>query len=114
MESCDGHWPVWCSPRHVAVVPVTPDNIDYAQMVAERIRQDPQRRFYVDIDVSDGTLNKKIRQAQQLKYNYVLVLGERETRDQTVAVRQRGSGKISTMQTNAFYTLLCDQYDSFE
>jgi threonyl-tRNA synthetase len=45
--------------------------------------------YHVDIDISDHTLNKKIREAQVSQYNFILIVGEKEEQSDTVNVRTR-------------------------
>lgn len=45
--------------------------------------------FYADIDTSDDTLEKRIVSAEQLVYNYIIVVGDREEKDRIVSIRNR-------------------------
>ncbi len=69
-EHYAGKWPLWLSPRQVIVVPVDPKYIDYAFSVQEALHK---AGFYVDVDESSRTLNKKVREAQIAQYNFILV-----------------------------------------
>ena len=85
-EHTRGKWPLWLSPRMVAVVPVSSDQQAYVNDVVARLRAAGLR---ADADLSSNTLNKKIRSAQLAQYNYVLVVGKEEMSKQTVNVRTR-------------------------
>lgn len=84
-EHFAGDWPLWLSPRQVAVIPVSPANNEYAQDVQGRLSA---AGFYADADLSGATLNKKIRTAELAPYKFIVVLGNRESTDGTVNVRK--------------------------
>ncbi|CAN0413049.1 unnamed protein product, partial [Hapterophycus canaliculatus] len=67
--------PFWLSPRQALIVPVAQKYNDYAVDVKERIHD---AGFYVDVETSNKTLNKKVREGVTAKYNYILVVGEAE------------------------------------
>jgi len=87
IEHTAGKWPFWTSPRQCIVIPLNEKVIGYASEVHSRIKE---AGFYVDIeDASGRTLQKKIREAQLLQYNFILVVGEEELQSKTVNVRTR-------------------------
>lgn len=85
-EHWGGKWPFWVSPRQAIVIPIDPKYIDYALEVQKQIHA---AKFYVDVDESARTLNKKVREAQLSQYNFILVVGEQEASAGTVNVRTR-------------------------
>jgi threonyl-tRNA synthetase len=86
IEHTAGKWPFWVSPRQVIVVPVSNKLDHYAQQLQQRLHNEG---FYVDADLSDNTLQKKIREAQLSQYNFILVVGEKEAQEGSVNVRTR-------------------------
>ncbi|XP_058809082.1 threonine--tRNA ligase 1, cytoplasmic isoform X2 [Phymastichus coffea] len=96
-ESYAGKWPFWLSPRQVMVVPVGPSVDEYAEQVMDKIYA---AGFMAEVDTDHGdTLNKKIRNAQLAKFNFILVVGEKEKAAGTVNVRTRDNkvhGEIGT------------------
>lgn len=85
-EHYAGKWPFWLSPRQVCVVPVSEKYLNYAQGVKNRMINEG---FYAEIDESNNSLNKKIRNAQLGKFNYIAVVGEKEVESGTVNLRER-------------------------
>lgn len=85
-EHWGGKWPLWLSPRQVCIVPVDPKYAEYGQQVLDAVHG---AGFFVDLDSSSHTLNKKIREAQLAQYNFILVVGQQEAESQTVMVRPR-------------------------
>jgi threonyl-tRNA synthetase len=93
MEHFQGKWPLWLSPRQVMVIPVKPNHVAYANSVVQAVQAED---VYVDLDSSDETLDKKIFRAQDLQYNYIMVVGNREEAAGTVSLRHR-SGQQSVL-----------------
>ncbi|KAI8072491.1 threonyl-tRNA synthetase [Gongronella butleri] len=97
IEHTQGKWPFWLSPRQAVILPVATPFADYAQQVAQQIagdKSDDAETFHVDADVSArDRLNKMIRQAQQQRYNFIGVVGQKEMETGTINVRTR-SGEI--------------------
>lgn len=84
IEHFAGTFPLWLSPRQVIVVPVGEKFNDYARSVVKKLRDNHVR---VTIDDSDDSLNKKVRNAEKMHVNYILVVGEKEEAEGMVAVR---------------------------
>lgn len=61
--------PFWLSPRQVVVIPVAGPFKAYAAEVAAKLKE---AGIFVEVDVSDNTLNKKIRNAQVAQWNFVM------------------------------------------
>jgi len=84
-EHFAGNWPFWLSPRQAAVIPVSHTYDEYATKVQEQLHQ---AGFYVDLDISDLTLNKKIRNAEVNHYTFICVVGGKEAESGTVNLRK--------------------------
>jgi len=67
-ENYAGKWPFWLSPRQISIVPVAPSYYDYARQVAVEFTE---AGFFVDVDDSGDTMNKKIRNGQIENYNFI-------------------------------------------
>lgn len=88
LEHLGGKWPFWLSPRQCIVIPLSEKQLEYARSVRDQIHD---AHIYVDIDETDRTLQKRIREAQIAQYNYILVVGNEEVESKTVNVRIRDS-----------------------
>ncbi len=88
IEHFAGNFPLWLSWEQVAVVPVRETALDYAREVVGKLRADG---FRVHLDEQAGDLRKGVKEAQQRKANYTLVVGEKEAAAGTISVRRRGS-----------------------
>src|SRR4030042_5287876 len=89
IEKYKGNFPTWLTPVQVKVLPISSRHIKYAKVVLDKLKENNIR---VELDDRNATLPGKIRDAQMEKAAYMLVLGDKEENNQTVAVRGR-SGK---------------------
>ncbi|PPD97207.1 hypothetical protein GOBAR_DD05769 [Gossypium barbadense] len=94
LEHYKGKWPFWLSPRQAIVCPVSEKSQQYAMQVRDWIHE---AGYYVDVDMTDRKIQKKIREAQLAQYNFILVVGEEEMNTKKVSVRVRDSGDFSGM-----------------
>ncbi len=86
IEHYAGAFPVWLSPVQARIIPIGEKFNDYGEKVLREMRDAGVR---AEIDKSDETLGKRIRAAELQKIPYVLVVGEKEKTDGSVAVRTR-------------------------
>jgi threonyl-tRNA synthetase len=85
-EHFAGKWPFFLSPRQAVVVPVSAAFNEYAEEVRNQLHA---AGFYCDVDASNRTLNKMVREAQLSQYNFILVVGKEEAAEAAVNVRTR-------------------------
>jgi threonyl-tRNA synthetase len=95
LESTGGAFPLWLSPVQVQVLPITDRNLDYAQSVVSNLKAVDIR---VELDDRSETLSAKIRDAQNQKVPYMIIVGDKEQEKGEVSVRTREG---LTLQTNA-------------
>ena len=86
-EHFAGEFPVWLSPVQVSIVPVSEKFNDYGEKIREELSKLGVR---AELNNRDESLGKRIREEEKQKVPYVLVVGEKEADDKTVAVRKRG------------------------
>jgi threonyl-tRNA synthetase len=89
IEHYAGAFPFWLAPVQIRVIPVGEDHREAAHALAVKLSQ-----FRVEVDDSDETVGKRIRNAEVEKIPYTIVYGDRESED-SLAVRERG-GEQST------------------
>lgn len=102
IEHYGGKFPLWCAPRQVALIPIREEHAPYVRGLAERLREE---LFRVDLKDDAGHMNKKIKQAQHDQVPFLLIAGEREAADGTVAVRRRGTREQDVMRFEDFLAL---------
>lgn len=86
IEHTAGKFPLRFSPVQVAVIPVAESHNDYAREVTEVLRQ---QNFRVELDDSNESMGKKIRNAKKEKLPYFIVIGDKEVESKTVTVESR-------------------------
>lgn len=91
LEHYAGTLPLWLSPTQVAVLPISDDQMEYAQTVAGQLKEAGVR---VEIDGRSESIGKKIREAETMKVPVMLIVGKKEAEAKTVAVRTRTDGDI--------------------
>ncbi|MGC8975601.1 MAG: threonine--tRNA ligase [Thermoprotei archaeon] len=106
IEEFEGRLPTWLSPVQVVVVPVSKDVAGYAAEVAEKLRRAGIR---AEEDLSDETMQKKIKTAYERAVPYVLVVGRREASQKTVTVRGRGNLQASNIPLDEFIEELVNE-----
>ncbi|MEK6916076.1 MAG: threonine--tRNA ligase [Nanoarchaeota archaeon] len=89
LEHTNGALPLWLSPRQVRVISFTDRNNKATEKFAQEIKEAiPNLR--VDTDTRSDTLQSKIRDAEMLKINYMIIIGDKEEESKTLTVRSRG------------------------
>jgi threonyl-tRNA synthetase len=106
IEQYAGAFPLWLAPVQVAVLPITDRINEYADTVAKELRS---AGFRVDANLRSDKIGAKIRDAQLQKVPYMLVLGDKELEEQTVAVRERKQGDIGAMSLEQFKEMITEQ-----
>ena len=86
VEHFSGKFPFWASPYPVRILTVADRHAPFAREVAKRVNK---AGIFCDVDDSSESVGKKVRNAQLLKVNYMLTVGDKETENQTVALRTR-------------------------
>ena len=95
IEHYGGAFPFWLAPVQIRVLPVGADHYGAAVALAEKLG-----RYRVEVDDSDETVGKRIRNAEVEKIPYTIVWGDKES-DDAIAVRERG-GAQKTVSLEAF------------
>ena len=90
IEHFDGRFPLWLAPEQVRVLPITDAHIPYAEVIASEL--EPLR---VSVETRSWTLGRKIRDAQEAKVPFMLIVGDEEESAETVSVRDRQEREVS-------------------
>ena len=99
IEHFAGAFPTWLAPVQVKVLPISEKYEEYAKSVKEALDAADIR---AEIDLRSEKIGYKIREAQGQKIPYMLVVGQKEQADGTVAVRSRFKGDEGAKDLNAF------------
>jgi threonyl-tRNA synthetase len=99
IEHCAGAFPPWLAPEQVRVLPITQRAITWAEEVRSALAAAELR---AGVDARGEKIGAKIREAQLDKVPWMLVVGDRESADRTVAVRARRGGDRGVSTLEAF------------
>jgi threonyl-tRNA synthetase len=98
-EHFAGKFPLWLSPLGVRIIPVATRHNEYAYKIAKQIND---AGIICDVDDTEESVNKKIRNAQLLKINYMLTVGDNEINDNTVSLRTRDNVVHGKCEVSSF------------
>ena len=106
IEHTSGHFPLWLTPDQVAILPISEKYNDYAAKVAKYFDTVGVR---ATIDARNEKIGRKVRDNELKRIPYMLIVGEKEQADGTVAVRPQGGGEQSIMSMEDFAKFINDQ-----
>ncbi|MGI8891980.1 MAG: threonine--tRNA ligase [Bacteroidia bacterium] len=102
-EHCEGKFPLWLTPEQVIILPISEKYTDYAKKVLDFLNFSDIRTL---LDERDEKIGKKIRDAEVKKIPFMLIIGEKEAGEGSVAVRKQGKGALGSFSLGEFQTLL--------
>ena len=106
IEKYAGAFPVWLSPVQVKILPIIEKHVEYAKNVDKMLRD---KGIRVELDDRNEKIGYKIREAQLEKVPYMLIIGDKEAEQGTVAVRSRKEGDLGSMDVNVFISRIEDE-----
>ena len=92
-------FPLWLAPVQAMIIPVRKEDEPYAGQVKERLTSSGLR---VELDLSNETLTKRIRNAEVEKHPYIIVVGPKEAKENKIALRKRGLGDQGQIDLEEF------------
>ena len=99
IEKYAGALPMWMAPEQVRFLPIGDEQAEYCRSIAKRMEEKGMR---VSVDERNEKIGYKIRAAQLEKVPFMLVIGEKEMNENTVAVRSRKKGDMGAMSADEF------------
>ena len=99
IEHTAGHFPLWLTPEQVAILPISDKYIDYAEKVQDYLESVGIRAI---IDSRSEKIGRKVRDTEIKRIPYMVIVGEKEAADGTVAMRQQGGGEQAVMSMQDF------------
>ena len=103
LEHTGGNFPLWLTPDQVVILPISEKYMDYANKVKAALDEYDLR---ATIDERNEKTGRKIRDAETAKIPFMLIVGEKEEADGTVAVRRHGNINDGTMPLADFVQLI--------
>jgi threonyl-tRNA synthetase len=113
VEHYRGWFPTWLAPIQIRVINFTDKNEPYAKKIIEKISAEiPNIR--IDADFQSKTVQAKVKDASLMRIPYVIVVGDREEKENSVAVRTRGNKKIENFSVDDFVSKLKKEIEERE
>ncbi len=110
LEHYNGNLPAWLAPVQVAVLPISSDNLAFAEKVHSELLAKGVRSK-LDATLST-TINYRIRQAELQKIPYMAICGKREAETGTVSLREHGRGNIGSIRIAEIVTKITENPQS--
>ena len=107
IEHYAGAFPVWLSPVQAILLTVTDRHIPYAE---KAYRELIRKEIRIEKDFRNEKLGFKIREAQLQKIPYMLVVGDREEKEETLSPRKRSGEAMKAMKIEEFVGLVQSEY----
>ncbi|OHE78175.1 MAG: threonine--tRNA ligase, partial [Verrucomicrobia bacterium RIFCSPHIGHO2_12_FULL_41_10] len=108
VEHFAGKFPFWLSPYQVKILTIADRHIPYAKEIAKEIEA---AGIVCDVDESPESMGKKIRNAQLLKTNYMLTVGDQEVEHHTVSLRTRDNQVHGEVDISQFLAKVVKERD---
>ncbi|MEK6895781.1 MAG: threonine--tRNA ligase [Nanoarchaeota archaeon] len=101
LEHTNGRLPTWLAPKQVRVLNFTDRNTRYSNKIIEKLKSEiPELR--IDSDFKQTTIPSKVKEAEIQRIPYIIVLGDNEEKENSVALRVRGNSKIIKKSVDEF------------
>jgi len=105
IEHYNGRFPVWLAPIEVRVLSFTDRSQEYAKEIIKELGKEiPNLRL--DADLRQTTVGAKVKDAEIMRVPYIILVGDKEEKSKTIAVRSKGSNKIEEFKIKEFISKL--------
>lgn len=102
IEHYKGNFPFWLAPEQLRILPISDRHLTYARQVKTVIEKD----FRVQIDLRNEKINRKIRDAEEEKVPFMLIVGDREEEQQAVSLRKHKEGITGSIKIEELVKML--------
>lgn len=106
IEQYSGTFPLWLAPVQLAVMNIASRHEEYAEQIRENLEKQGYR---VKIDLRNEKIGFKIREHSMQRVPYLLIIGDKELEDQTIAVRSQKGDDLGSLPMDALVELLSKQ-----
>lgn len=111
IEYWSGAFPLWLSPIQVSIIPISEDNLSYAEGIYSQIKSAGIR---VELGSKSETLNYRIREAIEKKIPYIAVVGKNEEKEKTLSVRKRKGADQIKIGINEFIDKIKKEIENYK
>ena len=109
LEHCAGNFPLWLTPDQVSILPISEKFHHYAEEVASLLEMSDIRAL---IDDRNEKIGRKIRDSEIKKIPFMIIIGEKEVKEQVLSIRRHGHGDIGTFKIDDFCKLVQEEVEN--
>lgn len=125
LDHYQGNWPFWLNPRQAVVIPVADRHTEVAKEVLAKLCGEILNsesavapltgfNFFVDVDSRSETVGNRIKESLRHGYSYIIMVGDKDIQNGTVAVRSRESKKVENLTVEELYQRFIDLERSYK
>ena len=107
-EHFQGAFPLWLSPVQVAIIPITDKHLDYGQKILKELKENGIR---AELNDKADTMQSKVRDATLQKVPYMVIIGDKEIKDNSVSVRTRDGQNLGSEKLSDFIKRVKQEID---
>jgi len=109
IEKFAGVFPLWLSPVQVKILPISEKQLDYAEKIYTELKD---QNIRVELDRSNESLGKKIREAKMQKIPYLIVIGDKEKDSGKLTIEGREGEKLENITSSDFLLKLKEKIET--
>jgi len=109
LEHTGGNFPLWLIPEQAIVLPVSEKHEKYAKKVLNSLENNEIRAL---VDGRNETVGKKIREAEMKKIPFMLIVGDKEEKHETISIRRHGGEELGNLSIAEFNLLVTKEINS--
>jgi threonyl-tRNA synthetase len=109
IENYGGAFPLWLAPVQVKILTITDKQNDYAEAVAEKLKE---HNIRYELDLRSEKIGFKIREAETSKIPYMFVIGQKEVDERNISVRHYGQINLGVMQLDEAISKLKEEIEN--
>ena len=106
LEHCGGNFPIWLTPNQVCILPISDKFLEYSEEILKLLKISDIR---AEIDNRNEKTGRKIRDAEVRKIPFMLIIGERESKERIVSVRKHGGNDLGSMTANKLISCIMNE-----
>ena len=108
IEHTAGKFPLWLNPEQIIILPISENYNEYGEEVLKLLKNYDIRGL---VDQRNEKIGRKIRDAEVNKIPFMLIIGEKESSEKCVSVRQQGKGDLGTFKIDEFAQIIKKEID---
>ena len=109
IEHCGGNFPLWLAPEQYIILPISEKYHDYAKKLSQLLKN---YDICGPIDERAETTGRKIRDAEVSKIPFIIIVGEREEKENKISVRRHGGKDLGSLLAEEFIKLVRKEIDN--